>query len=199
MKKITLRSVCIALVVLMAMSALLISGCGKKSEDGKSTDAATEAPKDPETDKVTEDTASSNERYPDTSEETLDDPGNSADPATRPSGDNSGKTDNGNSDGGVASLDEAETVDERMKASVEPGEGLTLYQIKYINDNLYTEGGNNYNWYEFYNACVMREITLKGNEAALKYAKGMLAYFEAEGLTDETSQAYTIIDVASGY
>ncbi len=66
---------------------------------------------------------------------------------------------------------------------------------KYLKANHFKKDDANYNWYEFYNACVAGELNV-ASEDAVSYINKCLDDFSKYGLEDEATQARALLAAA---
>ena len=64
-----------------------------------------------------------------------------------------------------------------------------LYKRYYRNKN------GSYNWYEFYNGCILGTVDLT-SDGAIEYAKSRYSFFIANDLPEEAEQARTVLEAA---
>ncbi len=170
MKKITLRILCAVLITALSASALLLSGC---SGDGEAETSA-DVPATPSTEEITD----------------------TAEPAPVSTDTEAAK--DGSEKPGGNPLEGLETVSEDLKVSYEEG-GMTLREYKLFKTFLFdAEDGTQYNWLQFYNACIKGELD-PSDPNVLEYAKNCLEYFEEYGSDpSRIAQAQSVIDAAKG-
>ncbi len=90
-----------------------------------------------------------------------------------------------------------ETVGEDLKVALDES-GLSMREYKLLKANLYTDAaGKEYNWFEFYNACIRGELKLT-DPAVVEFAQSLIEDFENQDLPLEKEQAETLINAAKG-
>ena len=158
----------ICAIIIVSLAVSLLASCG---EDAKGTDSAASSGDTAASDVSTSESAA------DTAEDTQD-------------------ADTG--DSYVNPLEGLETVAEDLSDAEDDEGGISMREYKYLKTVVYTgEDGSEYNWLQFYNACVKGELKL-ADPAVAEYARACLEDFEAMEFSAIAEQAKTIVDAAAG-
>ena len=163
----------ISLLIITALAAaLILSSCGSRPEDrsAETDPAATETEAPVETEAATD-----TEKEAETSGETEQ-------PETA-------------DDNYVNPLEGAETVSEEFEMTEE--NGMSMEEYKFLKRAFFSKGDKDYNWFEFYNACVSGELRLTDVEVA-DYIKDCSELFAENDFESEAAQAEILLEALKG-
>ena len=95
----------------------------------------------------------------------------------------------------VNPLEGAETVSEEFEMNEENGMSMTEY--KFLKRAFFSKGDKDYNWFQFYNACVRGELKLTDAEVA-DYIKDCSELFAENEFETEAAQAESLHEALKG-
>ncbi|MBR0303180.1 MAG: hypothetical protein IJQ80_04970 [Clostridia bacterium] len=99
---------------------------------------------------------------------------------------------NGGTDTSDASGKDAETGTPDLSF-----EYLNSKAYKALKKKIYTNANGSYNWYEFYNGCILGTVDIT-EDNAVKYTKDCLALFLDNDLPEEAARAKALLDSVRG-